>query len=541
MDGKLSGRKLARFGTVIAAALAFVAGLSATADAAPAHRQPLAVSSLGFATSQVDAAQGNAAVAVNWTVTDADAAATLVDGTIQFQLAGATPGTYVGETYTVDYQLNSVFNGQASYVSGNAASSSYTYTFAVPRFAATSTAHWIINNFTLKDDQQNSLTLTGRQLRSYGSDLTATETVDTSKPYYGYLVYQPTTISRPPYLYMADGNYAFYSFEIQDQNSGLWKGTITITGPGGATLSAGFTMSTLDGQISTYPCQAFGSTTQVDCDVPIRVPQGTATGAWSVSTITLTSNVGVTATYTNLGAAPITMTADAGFNASGFSVSPNPANNWRTTQTVNLTLTPSGAQQGVREVDVDTNGFCPQASTTPTANPDGSLSVQLSFVNGLANCNINGIVLIDGAGDIALYGQDYLAPDPKLIITRTPDTTPPSVSSVSINPASLAQSAIPSTFVTVTAQAAIGIAPINGDDVYVYDSSGSIVDQETGGGFQAADGSVKLDVPLPYGLAPGTYTIGFQLDDKGGLSTAYGTPNGQPMPGGPLQLTITAG
>jgi hypothetical protein len=140
-----------------------------------------------------------------------------------------------------------------------------------------------------------------------------------------------------------------------------------------------------------------------------------------------------------------------------------------------------------------------------------------------------------------LYGKDYSAPDPNVTVTRTPGTTPPSVSSVSIAPASVAQSQIPNTYITVTAQAAIGVAPLNQDDLYVYDGSGNVIVHGTGVIGQAADGSVKLAVPLPYGQAPGTYTIGFTLYDKGGLSTSYGTPGGQPMPGGPLQLVITAG
>jgi hypothetical protein len=274
------------------------------------------------------------------------------------------------------------------------------------------------------------------------------------------------------------------------------------------------------------------------------VPKGTAPGIWSVSQITLTSNAGVTAVYGNLNAAPITMTDDTGFTASDFSVSPNPVDNWRATQTVNVTLTPSGARGGISAVYVNAYvnaSYCPQWSTTPTINADGSVSVPLHFDSGAASCQISGIVVVDGAGDVALYGQDYYAPDPNLIINRTPDTTAPTASSASVSPTTIAQSAIPSTFVTTTVVASVGVAPINQFDLYIYDSSGNVVDQALGGVSQAADGTVQLDTQLPYGQAPGTYTIGFTLYDAGGLSNSYGTPHGQPMPGGPLQLTVTAG
>ncbi|WP_345030491.1 hypothetical protein [Kutzneria kofuensis] len=48
---------------------------------------------------------------------------------------------------------------------------------------------------------------------------------------------------------------------------------------------------------------------------------------------------------------------------------------------------------------------------------------------------------------------------------------------------------------------------------------------------------VYLNSPAP----PGVYTIGFSLTDEGHLTTAYGPPNGQPMPGGPLTITVTDG
>jgi hypothetical protein len=58
-------------------------------------------------------------------------------------------------------------------------------------------------------------------------------------------------------------------------------------------------------------------------------------------------------------------------------------------------------------------------------------------------------------------------------------------------------------------------------------------------------GTVQVTVELPAGLAQGTYTVGFQLLDNGGLDSQYGYPAGlgpaaPPPPGGPLQFTVTS-
>jgi len=44
-------------------------------------------------------------------------------------------------------------------------------------------------------------------------------------------------------------------------------------------------------------------------------------------------------------------------------------------------------------------------------------------------------------------------------------------------------------------------------------------------------------------LDPGQYTIGFSLDDEAGNDSMWGYPNnaGNPIPGGPLILTVVAG
>ena len=71
--------------------------------------------------------------------------------------------------------------------------------------------------------------------------------------------------------------------------------------------------------------------------------------------------------------------------------------------------------------------------------------------------------------------------------------------------------------------------------IYAFDSSGNEVFEQSGGVSSISTNSFNLSEFLP----AGTYTVGFTLTDEGGLSTSYGTPGGQPMPGGPLQFTVT--
>jgi hypothetical protein len=107
----------------------------------------------------------------------------------------------------------------------------------------------------------------------------------------------------------------------------------------------------------------------------------------------------------------------------------------------------------------------------------------------------------------------------------------------------VSQSKINNPEIRLTAQVACQTAPINQDGIVVYDADGGEVYSSFGGvSVQGGlTGTLTTFVGLPYGLAPGTYTIGLTVYDAGHLSTAYGTPGGQPMPGGPLTITVTAG
>jgi hypothetical protein len=52
-------------------------------------------------------------------------------------------------------------------------------------------------------------------------------------------------------------------------------------------------------------------------------------------------------------------------------------------------------------------------------------------------------------------------------------------------------------------------------------------------------GPIVIPVDIPAGLAPGTYTVAFMLTDAGNLTSQFGYPNSAPVPGGPLEFTVT--
>lgn len=139
----------------------------------------------------------------------------------------------------------------------------------------------------------------------------------------------------------------------------------------------------------------------------------------------------------------------------------------------------------------------------------------------------------------------HQAPDLHLTAHRLPDTTPPLVTGASLDPAALPASEAVDRSVTLTVHAQVLTAPVDDYDLYLYDSDGDEVWQQSGGISQAADGTVTIYMSLPgSGLQPGTYTVGFLLGDEGRLTSTWDIPHNpgsKPVPGGPVTLTVTEG
>lgn len=526
------------------AAVAVSVGLAllsvvAVAGPASASVNPLAVRSVGFSPTKVDGATSATTSTVTWTVDDADPTATEVSGTLTIRMRGDRPNTYVGRAYNVGYLLGQSGFGLANFVSGTAQESTYSYVFPVPQFAGGHKADWVVTEITATDNTNHSLDDTC--LGQFDPVLRSTEQVDSTPPTFSF---NPQTLN--PYLY-ANGtnNTVPFSLDIQDPQSGFWKGSITLTGPGGATLTGGLEFR-IDPQFGAN-CSDFGNNvdTQVFCTFLVVVPAGTAAGIWSVSSVSLTDNAGNTKVYPQSNVDPFTVTTNSVVTARNFAMNPSQVNDWTQSATSQLTFDVAGAQGGVSSVQVDASGpagpNCPVLSTTPTVNGDGSLSVALRVPQGARSCSVNGIAVVDGAGDVSVYGADYGQPDLGLKVSQLPDTVPPTITAASLTPTSIPEANLRTTFITVTATVVAPIAPVDEMEADVFDSNGNVVSGAGafGGVFENANQQVSLSFTPFVPLAPGTYTVGVSVTDAGGLTTKYG-PAGQPTPGGPLTFTVTS-
>jgi hypothetical protein len=538
----VSGASAAALITTGAAAPAW-AETGAAGAAQAAQPGSLALTALSFTPSSIDATSGTATVTLTWTVTDSNASATDVAGAVYIRMAGSRPGSYIGMAYEGVYDLTGALTGDVQgNPTGAVQDASYSYTFDVPQYANAPTARWVVTKVTAQDDQGDALTLAGPHLARYHASLTATELVDATTPTYDSLMF--ATFDQRPYVYNNGVNGSMtYSLEVLHSESGFWRGSLTLQGPDGQTASGTFSIVYSPAEQLELCGEDFeppGPVTDAQCTVTVTIPAGAAAGTWTVSTIRLVSNAGDVAVYRNLDALPITVTADQVVTASGFSASPDQVNNWGAFATSTLSMTVSGAVDGISAVYVDAPvGDCVQAGAA-TVTGD-TVSVPMTIVQLVPSCTITGIAVLDGAGDLALYGSEYGAPSPGVTITQIPDT-PPVITSASLSPSSVPASTSAQT-VNLTVTIGNVIAPVQEVFAYLYDSAGNQIGGQDGSyqGLPVGSGPVSFSLTVPANLAPGVYTVDLQLFDVAGMETTYGPgPGGQPMPGGPLQLTVTS-
>jgi hypothetical protein len=531
-----------RLGIVLGVALALFAVLTIAVPAGAATTT-LAVKALNVTPRKVTGTAGQAtATTVNWTITDSDRTTGTVTGTVTIRLQGSTPGTYVGRDFQAPFAFNQTLNGGATFLSGTARNSSYSYTFAIPRYAAAANGTWVVTDISVQDDRGHSLDAGDAALANFlhRSVVSLVELIDSTPPTFSNLSLRLNT---DPFIYQnGTAATASYSLFITDQESGFWQASITLAGPNGATLSGG--VDFVAGQFGGT-CGDFQTGDQdAFCTVSVTIPPGTAAGTWSVSAVTLVDNAGNTKTYPSQNAAPFVLTSDGVLNAHDFSLTQNPVNNWAGPATTALTFTATGAQHGISTVTVRGNsGFqfqcAQQVTTTPITNADGSFTVPIRVGQGETACVISAIAIVDGSGNASVYGTDYGAPDPGLTITQVPDTIAPTVRSAVLNPATISSGPANPGTVFINAIAVTPIAPVNQFATNLFDSAGNPLPGNgiSGGVFEDANGRLQLFV-FTNGLAAGTYTVGFTIVDEGGLQNTYG-PNGLPVPGGPLTLTVT--
>jgi hypothetical protein len=526
---------------VAAAALsvgvAVPAGATPAAAAAPAG-PVIALQALAFAGERVDVTEDYASVALTWTVTDRAADVAGIGGTVVLrQFVGSAP---VGPARTVRYDLEA---GTAPVYadSGDAASSTYKYTFVVPRYGSAPEAVWKVTRFTAKDDKGHSRTLSAPALARFGAQFAVTQLVDTAGPTadgVSLVVGQPSAVFDP-----GTGLTLKYDVMITDEGAGFWKGRLVVAGPGGKRIGVPFAVEDTGGWTRTCgEGQEVWDLTWLSCEIAVVLPVGSPSGTWTVARLELTDNAGNTWRSTDVTSTPVRVSRNDVLSASGFAFTEPVLDTWRTPKTTELVFTPTGAVGGLESVTLDLS-WCSQLDTTPTLLPDGRASVTVQAYTFSDRCEVKGIALKDTAGNEAFYGKAHGGPELGLKITRTPDTAPPVVLSVSLPKSVWTRSELQKAWgvgITVVVDTN-SPAPVTQWSATTYAADGVSSGGGMGGIQEGEDGGLGLSVHT--GMLPvGEYTIGFTLTDAAGNRTSYGYPNNNnPPPGGPLVLTVIEG
>ncbi|MCY1141648.1 hypothetical protein OWR29_26935 [Actinoplanes sp. Pm04-4] len=523
--------------------LAFAAVTTATgATAAQAAAPRLSLTALAFEQPTVDASAGTAIDNLTWTIKNTDPDAENLFGSVTFRMRSSVTGAYVGHEKTVQFSYGDTCCNGASWVSGTPQESTYEYSLGVPRWADATTTTWEVTNVSATT---NGLTLSvGRaKLADFASTVTATTSIDSSGPSVETLTLQRPS---PPYLYVGDGSREVtYDFGVQDAQSGFWKGTLKLAGPGGQSVSTPFTWEYEEYSTGTR-CGSVsgGDLWYMSCNISVTLPAGAAAGSWRLAQMVVFNNVGGRSTFKNPQSSPFTVTSNAVVSASNFAISPAEADNWREDVEGEVTFDVAGLRKGLSSVNLEFGPYGRCRQDGPASLSGSTVTAEFVMFERSTDCTVTGLAIVDGAGAVAVYGSDYGAPDPKLTVRRKPNTTPPSITGATLDPSVVALSQIGDRALHLEIKAKVQTAPINQYSVRVYNAEGDTVYQVFGGTGQQSDGTVDSYIYLsPWEVQPGTYTVGFRLTDESGLSTSWDLPdypNSQPVPGGPVTLTVTA-
>ncbi|WNI15487.1 hypothetical protein [Actinacidiphila sp. ITFR-21] len=505
----------------------------------------LTVTALSFERRTVDARSGSATATLRWTMRSSNAAASGFGGEVHLRRLSTATGGYLGTELAASYSTDGSLDGSvAALPGGTPAATTYTWTVAVPQYGATRHTTWAVSELTGSDGAGGSADLTAPRLSAFPRTFTAVTTPDSGYPSLDAVALSGTGAS----VYADQQGAALrYTLDSQEGYSGVHSGRITVRGPSGQTATGGFSIG-WDWSEGYQGCGYIDWLQHqlLSCRVTVPLPAGAEEGDWTVTEVDLTSNAGTTHAYTGLSEVPVHVTSNAVLSADSIAFAPGQVDSWqRTIQTSALTLRAYGARDGVSSVritDWSPNSGCLQLSTTPTVAADGSLSVPVRALPGLFSCGVSGLVVTDGQGDQAVYGDAYGAPPVSATLTNTPDTVPPTLDgAATLTPATVAADDH-ATQIALTLDVAASTAGVNGYDLVLKDAAGTLVPISSGGLPLTFSGPLTVYFTLPWDFTPGTYTVGVLLQDQARRTAAYDYPYGtatQPLPGGPVTLTVT--
>ncbi|MFJ1886225.1 hypothetical protein [Streptomyces sp. NPDC088137] len=524
----------AAIGVGLALALAPLTG-TATAQ----ETGTMAVTDMDFTPPTVDATPGGSTVTLRWTMTDTTPETEGMNARVHLRRQGTTAGSHLGVPLVGTYEVGS-YGQDITLVPGSTPQkATYEWTLAVPQYAAGTSVTWAVTRLKAWDNQGTSLDLDAARLGAFHNTFEAKTLADTQGPTYDELA---VTYGRQPYVYAGEKESSMtYELDVHDPQAGISGGTLTLTGPGGQHLTGSFAIDwTPDQGYQGCGYIEWGQTDAGSCGVSVTFPAHAASGTWTVSRVDLTDNAGNTSTYDNLSAAPVHVTSNDVLSADAFKATPNPVDIWHGERTIKVGFRPHGDEGGVASAVVDTDSVngCRQTSTAATTAADGTVSVDYDVPRQAFTCHITSLVITDNAGNVALYGAEFGAPETGLTITSAPDTVLPEIDRATLSPTTV-PATDHSTDIHLTVNVSGTTAGVNGYDIYLVDSSGRLIPAVTGGAPLTFSGPLALSFPLPSNVAPGAYTIALRLSDQAYESSSFGFPNGTPMPGGPVTLTVT--
>jgi hypothetical protein len=311
----------------------------------------------------------------------------------------------------------------------------------------------------------------------------------------------------PPYVFDEPGSptlfLSTYSVHATDSQSAIASVRVDLVGPGGAHLSA-----------TGYGNGSQDTTTNVHVDFDAT----DAVGTWTVDEIDLTDAAGNTTTLTGLSLLPIIHTDDSVLKMTGFTLNPNPVNDWSSAQTVDLSVPVTGPAP-VTSVSMYIDKGCTAGTPSLPGTANGTVTIPITVAEGTASCRIWQIGMTDSAGDGAVYGADIpISPTPADITGLK--GAGPVVTNVTVDKSSV-DWAIGGT-VTVTMDVSSWGPGVTG---LVASAQGSIPQHYVSGPqvneSRLENGTVSATIPVPPHQDLDRYAVNVKVWDAAGDTTNY--------------------